>query len=399
MSNNRTFGGLIISIFLMMSGVGMIVALLPQRIIEITGSGDSVGFLASAFAISYILFQIPIGNLADKIGFKIILVCGYSLCSVAGILFFYSDKSYFIFIGRFIQGLGEVPVWALAPALLSIKYPLMKGKAIGAYNAAFHMGLTIGPVLGILLQHIWPNDRAFLLYGVLCLAGAMVVQTGVEEGQVTREKSKTSLGLKHIIAILSNRIALLTLLGITLYGVGYGSFITVVPVFLISIKGFSSVYLGAFFSMFYIAISISQFLTGPMSDKFGRMKFMISGLMVAAISIAVFPLLLGNWTILVLSMASLGFGTFYLSSMAYLNEMVSDSFKGTISGAYFLFWGIGYFLGPLIISSGEKYLGSGRGFYLFSLLIFIEAVVLLSFYKYNSTKKIDAKKGYYEAAV
>lgn len=387
MSNTRTFWGLIISVFLMMSGVGMIVALLPQRIIEITGSGDSVGFLASAFAISYILFQIPIGNLADKIGFKILLVCGYSLCSVAGILFFYSDKSYFIFIGRFVQGLGEVPVWALAPALLSIKYPLMKGKVIGAYNASFHMGLTIGPILGILLQHIWPGDRAFLLYGVLCLAGAIVIQIGVEEGQVPREKGKTSLGLKNIIAILSNRIALLTLFGIALYGVGYGSFITVVPVFLISIKGFSSVYLAAFFSMFYIAISISQFLTGHMSDKFGRMKFMISGLMVAAIGIAVFPLLLRHWTILALSMASLGFGTFYLSSMAYLNEMVSDSFKGTISGAYFLFWGIGYFLGPLIISSSEKYLGSGRGFYLFSLLIFIEAVVLLSSYKYNSTRK------------
>ena len=72
----------------MMSGVGMIVVLLPQRIIEITDSGDSVGFLASAFAISYILFQVPIGNLVDKIGFKIILVGGYFLCSLAGILFF-----------------------------------------------------------------------------------------------------------------------------------------------------------------------------------------------------------------------------------------------------------------------------------------------------------------------
>ena len=177
----------------------MIVVLLPQRIIEITDSGDSVGFLASAFAISYILFQVPIGNLVDKIGFKIILVGGYFLCSLAGILFFYSDKSGFIFIGRFLQGLDEVPVWALAPALLSIKYPLIKGKAIGAYNAVFHMGLTIGPALGILLHHIWPSDRAFLLYGVLCFAGAIVVQVGVEGGQVIREKSKTSLGLCNFI--------------------------------------------------------------------------------------------------------------------------------------------------------------------------------------------------------
>ncbi len=47
MLKNRTFLGLIVSVFLMMAGVGMIVALLPQKIIEFTGSGDAVGFLVS----------------------------------------------------------------------------------------------------------------------------------------------------------------------------------------------------------------------------------------------------------------------------------------------------------------------------------------------------------------
>ena len=40
--------------------------------------------------------------------------------------------------------------WALGPAVLSIAYPEKKGAVIGFYNAACHLGLTFGPILGIM---------------------------------------------------------------------------------------------------------------------------------------------------------------------------------------------------------------------------------------------------------
>ncbi len=55
----------------MMLGVGMIVAVLPQMILDLTGDSSKVGFLASAFALSYIALQVPIGNLSDKYGFRL----------------------------------------------------------------------------------------------------------------------------------------------------------------------------------------------------------------------------------------------------------------------------------------------------------------------------------------
>jgi len=45
--NKKTFIGLNLSVFMMMLGVGMIMALLPKRIIVLTGSGATVGYLAS----------------------------------------------------------------------------------------------------------------------------------------------------------------------------------------------------------------------------------------------------------------------------------------------------------------------------------------------------------------
>ena len=71
--------------FLLMMGVGMIVALLPQRVLDFSGSLKSVGYVASFFALSYLAVQLPIGNLADRLGARPFLVFGYALCCISGI--------------------------------------------------------------------------------------------------------------------------------------------------------------------------------------------------------------------------------------------------------------------------------------------------------------------------
>ena len=68
---------------------------------------------------------------------------------------------------------------------------------------------------------------------------------------------------------------------------------------------------------------------------------------------------------------------FCISSMAYLNEGVSDSLKGTISGAYYLFWGLGYFLGPLVAGELGNSVGLNLSFYLLAGLFGIETLLLL----------------------
>lgn len=377
MYKDRTFIGLIVSVFLMMSGLGMIMPSLPQKVINFDGSGDSIGFLASSFAVSYILFQIPIGQLADRFGFKPLLAGGYYLCASVGVLYSFSHSSTLIFAGRFLQGVGEVPVWALASALLSIRYPYMTGKAIGIYNAVFHLGLTAGPLLGIVFHNLFPGIDIFLVYAGLCLAGGLVVQAGTEQVMPGAGTETRRVDFRNLVAVLSRRMTLLVLMGIALYGSGYGLLMTVVPGYLINTKGFGSVEVGIFFSLFYVCITASQLVTGHLSDRFGRMKFMICGLVAAAVSLMAFQAFDRYWDLMILGVASLGFGTFFLSSQAYLNEMASGALKGTVSGTYFLFWGAGYFLGPMVTGMVEKHMAPGRGIAAFAVLILCEAALLI----------------------
>jgi MFS family permease len=365
----------------MMLGVGMIVAILPGRIIDFTGSGASVGYLASAFALSYLVLQVPIGNLSDRLGIKWFLLAGYMLCFSAGVLYYFSNGASLIFLGRIIQGAGEAPIWALAPALLSIKYPNSKGKVMGLYNASIHIGLTIGPLLGILVLKVWTGNQAFLFYALVCLLGAMITWFSIGQTVNNELDVKETVDFSKVIVLMSKGSTFAVLVGIMLYGAGYGIFVTNIPAFLIGVKEFDPTFIAVYFSLFYIGISLSQIIGGYLSDKMGREIFMIVGLLMTALGMALFPGLSQPFISVILSMASIGLGIFYIASMALLNELVPNSLKGTISGAYFLFWGIGYFFGPIIMGRLGELPGFSKGFYIFSIVLVLEAAVLMVFYR------------------
>jgi len=133
---------------------------------------------------------------------------------------------------------------------------------------------------------------------------------------------------------------------------------------------------GIFFTLFYVAISASQLIVGPLSDTYGRRRFMVAGLIMAASGIAGFGLLERPLIYLPLTLASFGLGVFCVSSMAFLNERVSDALRATISGGYFLAWGLGYFLGPLLVGWSDAVGHPQTGFLVLSGLMVLQALLL-----------------------
>ncbi|MCP4115469.1 MAG: MFS transporter [Desulfobacteraceae bacterium] len=376
MANNRSIIALNLSVFLFMFGVGMIVPILPQKIITLTGSFKTVGYLASAFAVSFVLLQLPIGRLSDRFGFRGFLLAGYLTCSISGLLYCFSNTQEMIFFGRMLQGIGEAPLWALAPALLSILYPGARGKVIGLYNAAIHMGLTLGSVAGILVSSVWVKNQPFLLFALSGILGALLILVAVEDPDRTDSVCDAPMDTGSLKKLATDPDTLAVFSGIILYGAGYGIFLTVLPGFLIQDKGFTQTGIGWFFMLFYVAVSLSQVITGPLSDRHGRRKTMIFGLLAVFLGLGLFPAKEG-WEIHPwLFLASFGLGVFCVSALAWLNDAVGDSLKGTVSGAFYLFWGMGFFSGPLLLESPETRFNGLTGFHMLAMFYFFQAFLL-----------------------
>ena len=343
---------LYLSAFLLMFGLGMIMALLPQKIIHLSGDASHVGYLASAFALTFILIQIPMGRLSDKFGVKPFLVAGYLACAASGGIYYYSGNETLILLGRMLQGLGEVPVWSLGPAVLALQYPRHKGRAIGIYNAAIHCGLTAGSFTGIWTQGIFQGNQVFLVFLVTgALAGiitAMFVKTPKASATTSVRPGSKETG-SSLLFLISRPGILPVFACILLYGAGYAIFITMVPGFLICTKGGGHHVVSLLFVLFYIGVGLSQVVAGLISDNRGRRPVMITGLGAAALGMSLFTLVPLSWMLVLLTLASLGLGTFCVAALSWLNQGLSDNMKGTISGCFYFFWGTGYFFGPFLM--------------------------------------------------
>lgn len=333
-----------------MVGVGLTVALLPGRVIGLSGSVSGVGLLASIFAIPNILLQIPVGRLSDRFGFKGFLISGYLLCALSGVVFFTSGSLSLFLLGRFVQGAAEVPVWALGPAYLSLRRPGRKGRFMGMYSACLHAGLMAGGLLSMLPAASRAGNRAFLVFTAAGLLGALVLSAFFKNPE-SKIPSETSMEATGTTSLLRDPAVRAVLPGVVLYGVGYGCFITIVPAFLNAERGMNQTMVGLFFTLFYVALSLSQLWAGPISDRRGRKPAMALGLCAAGVGIAAFPQCSGPWGIGALFAASLGLGIFCVAALAFLNEQAPDAMKGAASGVFFFCWGAGYFLGPMAVGA------------------------------------------------
>jgi MFS family permease len=382
MFKNKSFMALNASVFFLMLGVGLIVTLLPRKYMLLSGSLSDVGYLASMFAVPYVLVQLPMGRLSDRFGFKPFLVAGYVLCACAGLLYFFCETSGSVLIGRMVQGLGEAPVWALAPAFLSVMVPSDKGRFMGFYNASIHVGLMSGSLLSLVLYGICRENEPFLVFSVLSGAGAVILWVFLDSISSETPRVCERVFSKASLGSVLNRKNVTVFFGIALYGAGYGLFLTGIPAYLISVKHYAQSDISVFFTVFYVGISVSQIIAGPLSDQKGSEPIMRSGLLLAATGLCGFmAFTVPLWIDAFLFMASLGLGVFCISSMTFLNRNASSNLRGTVSGAFYVFWGMGYFFGPMIVRNASGIMTFDVRLNILSLIILMEAISIARLFR------------------
>lgn len=378
MKTKNSSSALCIAAFVQMLGVGLIVSLLPERVIRLSGSMEHVGFIASFFAVPFVALQIPAGRLSDRYGCKLFLASGYMLAGITGLLYFNARSVLEILTGRALQGIAEVPVWALAPALLSMLFPDSRGEAIGRYNASFHLGLMAGSLVPVLVPSLRFENAAFLLYSVAGFLSAAIILFFVHppENSLSSKGDSSSAGFRGVLSAISRIRRPELYAGICLYGGGYGVFLTVIPGLLLKEKNFGQSGVSLFFALFYIAVSISQNIAGRLSDKNGRDVAMIAGLTLAAAGMALFPPLYGTTVFLSLFAAACGLGVFCVAALALLGDSAPSTMKGTVSAIFYVFWGVGFFLLPPLLAYMGKIVGYYVTFFIFSAVIIVAATTM-----------------------
>ena len=142
-----------ITILVDVIGIGIIIPIIPDLIIELTGEGTAQAviygmWLTTAFAGMQFLFSPVLGEISDKYGRRPILLIALLGLSIDYLIHAWAPSIMFLFIGRFLAGITGASFTVASAYIADISSPEEKAKNFGLIGAAFGLGFIIGPGIG-----------------------------------------------------------------------------------------------------------------------------------------------------------------------------------------------------------------------------------------------------------
>ncbi len=115
-----------------------------------------LAWIPTLYLLSYAVFILPCGKIADICGRKKVFMCGIWVFTISSALGAISPTTTVLLLSRVTQGLGGSMNFPTSLAILADVFPPQEGgKAIGISVAAVYMGLSTGPFLGgVLTNHL-----------------------------------------------------------------------------------------------------------------------------------------------------------------------------------------------------------------------------------------------------
>ncbi len=173
-----------ITVLLNMIGMGVIMPVMPQLIMDVTGEGlpDAAqwgGVLTLVFAVMQFLMMPVMGGLSDRYGRRPVILGSLAAYSADFLLMALAPSIGFLIVARSLAGAFAATFSTANAYIADISPPEKRAANFGLMGAAFGLGFIIGPAIGGFLgENFGPRapfyfvaalGAANLVYGLLSL--------------------------------------------------------------------------------------------------------------------------------------------------------------------------------------------------------------------------------------
>lgn len=341
---------------------------LDMNAIEISG-------LFSITAFILIILRPFIGKLIDKVGRKPILAIAVFIYAIAFLIFSMATTTLLLYTARALQGVASAFMGISIYAIVADTHDSNNiSKGFGKVNSAQSTGNIYGCILAFIVLYrvsfLQGWKILFLVFAAAALFAFFKVITTFKESKSAyvnkginiKNYSKSTLKLLVIVFISSLSSAM----------VGPVIMIYLQDKITTDISGLAL----AFFPSLLIASLLSEKI-GTLSDKLGKNKSMIIGMIIGGATFIILPNLSSVvmftviWTI-----SSLGGILYNLSESGLYTQLNAENDNGEIFGIYTLVCDFGRMVGPLIGGTLYNSLSQKSPFYLYGIIMLFVAVLI-----------------------
>jgi MFS family permease len=172
-------------------------------------SDTQLGFLGSAFMLSYMIFAPILGWIGDRTGYSRLASGGLAFWSLATAMSGIAGSYLTLLFSRSLVGIGEASFGVVSPGMLSDVFSKeVRGRILSFFYLAIPVGSAIGYLLGGILGYHFGWKAAFLLValpGLLLSIPVWRIQVTVQFPEKIKPRITDSFSIQPYLALFRNR--------------------------------------------------------------------------------------------------------------------------------------------------------------------------------------------------
>ncbi len=328
---------LTVTVFLLWLGATSIIPMLPVYIRSLGGTDTLAGLVMASFFAAGVLFQYPVGKLADRIGRKPVLLAGLVIYAAASFAFLAPIAPAVAILLRGMQGLGAGAAAIAALAMVSGAVVVeRRGRAFASIFSAEIAGMAVGPLIGSIVgaHHMWVM---FLASGVVACAAAVPAARIVEpaeEAALREARTNPDGSVNRLARIRWSPSMTGALVAAAALGLTTGVYDICWTLLLVS-RGAAPWQIGVSWTMFAVPFVIAARPSGWLADHMDRRLLVLGGLGLAVVFCASYPFIHVVPLLMVLGgTEALGFAAAMPALQSLLTQGSEPSEVGRIQGMF-----------------------------------------------------------------
>lgn len=360
--------------------VSSITPAFPKIVKELNISAKDVGLLIAVFSFPGILVTPFLGVVADRWGRKKIIFPSLMLFGIAGGLCFFVRDFQLLLILRLIQGIGAAPLGSLTVTIIGDLYSRKELVAAMGYNSSVRsVGSASYPAIGGALAMMgW--HYPFILPVIAVPIGFLVLfnlKTPEPENEVHIREHLNIVWKK----LRNRQVVGLLVIGIIIFVMLFGSYMTCFPLLLGNSFGLSSLIIGLIIASVSLVAAFTSSQLGRIIKLFSRKAILKMSFILYTLALLIIPLISQLWLFFI---PVIIFGIAHGMSIPVIQALFAEAaplkYRATFMSVSGMTFRVGQTLGPLLMGmvisiwgiNGAFYAGAGLSIFMFIIIFRLE---------------------------